>query len=589
MTTPFIEQPLHSDDMRARFAASLETFAAGHIIVPVAITALAVAGFALGYSLSQGVLPLAVVIMVFGVRAFSVSWSEAWWRARLVGLTLVVAGVIAGTFPDNSWDGLAYHQEAVLRLAAGWNPLYEDAAAYGVGNDLYINHYSKLSWISGASILLSTGHIESGKLFNLTLMLAAAAQVMALLLRLTTLPLRTVTAIAAVAALNPVVIYQSTTYYVDGAIASVLTVLVSALTVFVVVQRLRFVVVAVLAACLVINLKFTGLAYAAVLLPLAVPVAWRLRGFRAAAQTAAAGAVAGIVGIVLLGYSPYVRNVVEHGDPFYSAPRSEVAGVRPVNMNDKNRFMRFLLSNLSRTDVVRAPQSTRLKFPFSVGREELRGVYGADLEAGGFGPWYGALLVLAVVGGVALVRDSATRRSGAAALLIAGCLMASIFVHGETWWARYVPQGWLLPVLIALPCLTAPGRSLKWWLGGSIVALASVNLLVIMANVGWNRLTYVKMNRESIAGLQSAPKPVPVYFGPFSSLRQRLHEAGVEFTRVEAVPRSTTARRPFPVPGRGAFWIDCAARIDSGGVKDFDGLSRLAAEPCGRNAEPEQP
>jgi hypothetical protein len=580
---------INADTMRVRLAASLETFAAGHIIVPAAITALAVAGFALGYSLGAWVSPLAVVIMVFGVRAFTVSWSEAWLPAALVGLTLVVAGVVAAIFPDGSWDGLAYHQEGVLRLAAGWNPVYEDAAAYGIGNELYINHYAKLSWMTGASILLSTGHIESGKLFNLTLMLAAAAQVMALLLRFTTLRLRTVTGMAALAALNPVVIYQSTTYYIDGAIASVLTVLVAALTAYIVEQRLRFVVVAVVAACLVINLKFTGLAYAAVLMVLAVPVAWRLHGFRAGVQTAVAGAIAAVVGIVLLGYAPYVRNVVEHSDPFYSAPRVEVGSVRPVNISDKNRFMRFLVSNFSRTETVRSPQSTRLKFPLSAGREELRGAYGADLETGGFGPWYGALLILAAIGGVALVRHSSTRRSGAAVLLIAGCVMASMFVHAETWWARYIPQAWLLPVLIAVPCLSASHRSLRWWLGTSIAALASVNLLVIAANVGWNRLTYLKVNRESIVGLQSAPRPVPVYFGPFRSLRQRLHEAGVEFTIVETVPDSANGRHALPVPGRGAFWFDCSARNNSGGVEGFDGASRLAAEPCSRRASPEQP
>jgi hypothetical protein len=581
------KEALIPDNTRVRFAASLETFAAGSLIVPTAMMALAVAGFALGYSIGSWVVPLAVVIMVLGVRGFTSSWSEALLLASMVALTHVVAGVVSGMFPDNSWDGLVYQQEAVLRLAAGWNPFYEDAAAYGLGNDPFINHYAKLSWINGAALLLGTGHIEIGKLFNFTFMLAAAAQVISLLLRLTAMRLQAAIGIAAVAALNPVAIYQSTTYYVDGTIANVLTVLVAALTAFVATRRLHFAVVAVLAACIVINLKFTGLAYAAVLLLLAVPVAWRFDGIRAGARMVATGVVAAIAGILLLGYSPYVRNVVEHGDPFYSAPHADIASVRPLNINDKNRFTRFLVSNFSRTDMVRAPQSTQLKFPLSASRGELRGVYGADLEVGGFGPWYGALLVLALVGAVALLVHATTRRASAAALLIAGCVIASMFVHGETWWARYIAQGWLIPILVAVPCLGTARRSLRWWLGCSIVAAASVNLLVVAANVGWNRLAYIKTNRESLAGLQSAPQPVPVYFGPFRALRQRLHEAGVTFTEVEDLPDAAIVRHPLPVPGQGAFWLECGAAANSVGPEDFDGPARLAPAPCGKKVEPQ--
>ena len=75
------------DNARVRLAASLETFAAGNLIVPTAMAALAVAGFALGYSLGPWVVPLAVVIMVLGVRAFVNSWSEALLLASMVAVT----------------------------------------------------------------------------------------------------------------------------------------------------------------------------------------------------------------------------------------------------------------------------------------------------------------------------------------------------------------------------------------------------------------------------------------------------------------------------------------------------------------------
>ena len=62
----------------------------------------------------------------------------------------------------------------------------------------------------------------------------------------------------------------------------------------------------------------------------------------------------------------------------------------PANLSESDRFTRFFVSNFSRSELVRPPQSTRLKFPLSIERLELRGLYGADIESGGFGPLYGA-------------------------------------------------------------------------------------------------------------------------------------------------------------------------------------------------------
>ena len=93
--------------------------------------------------------------------------------ATVAALACVAAGLAASVFPDNSWDGLAYHQEAVLRLAAGWNPLFESSGSYGTGEELYLDHYAKGPWIAAAAVLKATGHVEAGKAFNLTTMLAA--------------------------------------------------------------------------------------------------------------------------------------------------------------------------------------------------------------------------------------------------------------------------------------------------------------------------------------------------------------------------------------------------------------------------------
>jgi hypothetical protein len=555
---------------REWLASVLELVATAHLLFPVAIILCAVAGFFVGIAIHPLVLPLAAVLAIVGLRTLGSLWRDVAGIVGIAVITHLAAGAIAYEFPDNSWDGLGYQQEAVVRLAAGWNPVTESANRYGVVEELYLDHYPKASWITAAAVLKTTGHIEAGKLFNLTLMFAAACLCLSALLRLTLLPIAWAAAVSVLIALNPVFVYQGTTFYVDNLVASTLTVIVAGLVVFIAARRRQALVVAMLAALIAINLKFTGLIYTAILFGLAALVVWRQYGLPAASRYAATAAAAGIVGAVALGYAPYVHNLVDHHDPFYPAtPKHgllDTTNQVPANLLHADRVSRFLVSSFSRSEPVRPPQGTRAKFPLSIGPQERRGLYSADLESGGFGPLYGALLLLAGVAAVTLCINRSSRRVAGVVLLIAGCVLATIFVHRETWWARYIPQAWLLPMLIAIPSLCAPRRSVQWWLGSGLVGLAVVNLSVVSANVGWRQLKYARDIRVALQQMSSTAPPVTVYLGPFRSLRQRLTEARIDFRMIETPADSGVtghARNAIPTPGNVAFWLDAQPKQGS--------------------------
>jgi hypothetical protein len=551
---------------RERLASVLELVATAHLLFPVVIILCAVAGFFVGIAIHPLVLPLSVLLAIVGLRTLGNPWRDVAGVVGVAVITHLAAGAIAYEFPDNSWDGLAYQQEAVVRLAAGWNPVTESASRYGVAGvaeEPFVEHYPKASWITAAAVLKATGHIETGKLFNLTLMFAVACLCLSALLRLTLLPIAWAAAVSALIALNPVFVYQGMTFYVDNLVASTLTVVVTGLVVFIAARRRQALVVAMLAAAIAINLKFTGLIYTAILFGLAALVVWRQYGLPAASRYAAAAAAAGIFSAVALGYAPYVHNLVEHHDPFFPAtPKYGMLDTTtqvPANLLHADRFSRFLVSSFSRSETVRPPHGTRAKFPLSIGPQERRGLYSADLESGGFGPLYGALLLLAGVAAVTLCINRSSRRVAGVVLLIAGCVLATIFVHRETWWARYIPQAWLLPMLIAIPSLCAPRRSVQWWLGAGLVGLAVVNLSVVGANVGWRQLKYARDIRVALQQMSSTAPPVTVYLGPFRSLRQRLTEARIDFRMIETPTDSGVtghARNAIPTPGNVAFWLD---------------------------------
>jgi hypothetical protein len=254
-----------------------------------------------------------------------------------------------------------------------------------------------------------------------------------------------------------------------------------------------------------------------------------------------------------------VRNARERGHPLYpvvGAPHYvDTSIMRPVNLTELGRVTRFIVAAFSTTEPVRPPRSTQLKFPLWIAPVEWRGVYGADTESGGFGPLYGALLLLATATALTLVFPRASSHA-AAAVIVAACLMATMFVHTETWWARYVAQAWLIPMLFVAPALsTAPGGPPRV-MGWGLAALATANVLIVGANVAWGQLVYARATAASLGSAAAAPQPVNVYVGPFRPMRRRLVEAGVRFRMHDEPPPSGAVAHPLPAPSNQAVWFE---------------------------------
>jgi hypothetical protein len=541
------------DSWRNHLADYLQAVALANVAFVLMITVFATFGFLVGLRLSTALLPLAAVATFATIRVFTPSWRVASAATAVAAIAHIVAYFLAAFFFDRSWDGLAYHEEAVLQLASGWNPLFHDT------HQIWIDHYPKGSWIAGAAIFLNGGQLEAGKLFNFTLMLAAGAQLAAALLRLTTLRPVTVILIVILGVLNPVAICQTTSFCVDGATASLFTVTAAGLIIYVASPRWSNLALPLFAACLLINLKFTGLIYAVILLLSAVLVVWLHHGFRTAAKLACAAAIVGAIGVLALGYSPYVRNLREKGHPFYplmgQGKVDILTAIRPINIAGKDRFTRFAIANFSRSESVRPPRATTLKFPLRLEPIESSAWGSGNTEAGGFGPFFGALLLMAGVGLCLLLGNRTTRGRVLPMCLIVGSLLLTIFVHADGWWARYAPQAWLIPLLVIIYLLMAPQPGYVWF-GWAMLSLTIANVLIVGLYFSRNEWGYSREVRNSLHEISSAPQPVTVYLGRFQSLRERLREGHVDFKLIETRPdtTATTGWRQLPSPDGDALW-----------------------------------
>lgn len=529
---------------RTELAEITEQAAIGLLTVPVATFVLATAGLAVHIRIHAllliGVAVALAVTIGLGARTRRI----AAWATAIVVTAHVIGLVAALAVSDQSWDGLWYHEEAVVELARGWDPFRQSVMALGTPEHaaLWIDHYPKAAWEAATPWFLATGRIDAGKITNFTLLCAAACLVASTLLRRARMTMAMTAWVTALVAANPVAIYQFTTYDPDGLLACLVTVLAAALLNFACENDWRRLAPACLAIVFLTNLKFTGVAYTVVFVAgAAVALAWRGR-IRVAARLTACTAFVTIFSVGVLGYAPYVQNTLEHRSPIYPLGGPDAYDIttpdRPVNLTPHNRVMRFVIATFSQTGNRMPPDHTVLKWPWSIDRSELEIL--ESLTGGGLGPLFAAALVLSGIAWLGLV-ISATRSDSAVVVLAAWSTIAiSLFVHSEGWWVRYVPQAWLLVPLTAIGALLAPQRFLRG-VGLTILVLLSADDGLVCRGVARAERWRIAASREAIAELRAAPKPVHVYLHAFPGYREKLLEAGIPF--VEIPPPAYTSTR----------------------------------------------
>ncbi len=498
--------------------------------IPAGTLLSACAGLALGRPVS------ALHLVAGGLLAAGVALGGARWReegaARRAALALAAATLVSAAAVwiapwrfDTTWDGQAYHQQAVVALARGWNPLGPPLTAADFLSYGNVNYQAKGAWVVEAAVYRATGRIETAKALHLLTMAGAFLAALGALAAVAGLGRAAALCVAAVIAANPVVLNQAFTFYVDGDVASSIAALV-ALASLAVARRDRLALAGMaLVTVLLANAKLTGLVYAVLLLAAAAAAALLAAGVRRALVVGAAGGIALLVAVFGPGWNPYVTNTLREGHPFHpvAGPRAQdiARTSRPESFGPMNRFERLARSTFAITSN-EIERGARPKVPFVVLGEEGGHCGSCDVRLAGLGPLFSGALVL---GAAALVL--ARRRPALAGGLVAAVLLGTVLATAEGWWARLAPQLWLVPVALALPALVAPGRR------GARVAAALV-FVVLAADAGlagvnsWSRSRRVERAlRQQLAELARSPAPVEVRLHEFEAAGVRLSEAGV--------------------------------------------------------------
>jgi hypothetical protein len=523
-----------------------------------------------GYPISAVLLPLA--LLMTGITQFFAAkqlFEQEATRifSRSMGLVLGLAllcGLFANAIYDTSFDGQWYHQQMISEMKNGFNPYLktlpvpEDepapavkdawctgAAQPGTASDsisavnlvyLDINHFAKGIEIVEAAVYRLTGRIETGKAVNALALLASLCFCLSLLHRLDLFSPGKNRLIAALAAFNPITVAQLSSYCVDGILYSFFLCLfaVAGLCVTNPDKYYRYALGLLIMIC--VNIKFTALAYTVVFCGGFLLILLIRRDLLLCKKIFYTACLSGAIGVCFIGFHPYMTNLISTGQPLYGLQetRREIYDITPSLLRDRNRFSKLFISLATRSDDEAAsqdPPAAALKIPFSMNRQELLNANAAELKLAGFGPFFSGALLLAVLllawTAFHAGRDPAFR----GALAVLGIILLSVLIVPDCWWARFVPQCWLLPLLVLLLAeyLSVPRSRL---LKPLLYAAIALNVAWALTGILYNMVISSHI-RYQLIQLQALSEPISVEYcayRPFRSNGIRFSENHIRFT-----------------------------------------------------------
>ncbi|EDM38243.1 hypothetical protein PBAL39_01472 [Pedobacter sp. BAL39] len=456
-------------------------------------------------------------------------------KAVLISISIIIASILCSLyFYDVSYDGQSYHMEGIYQLKNGWNPV-KALLPDSVNMAIYINHYAKGVELPQSAIYSMINKIEAGKATNLIILAATFCLTLSCLLSFDKLPTRKSILIGFIACFNPVTVNQLISTYVDGQLSLILICFL--VTILLITRNANPTNLMLLSVVIIIagNIKFTSLVY--IVLFSAAFLLWLLINKRidVLKSTLYTALASGLISVAVVGYNPYLVNTTEFGHPFYPLMGKKTVDIMTHNLPNgfegRNMFDKFFTSLFARTDnvMVGNGKEVTMKLPFSINKTDVVGAYQIDTRIAGFGPLFSAIFILSHL---LLLMLLIGQRPGWHSLknwiYFLGVITVSIIIIPESWWARYTPQLWCVPLTFLLMTERLADKNRFRFLKTAIYVIFLVNMSFTLLGLRFNWMM-TRMIDEQMHTLKAAKQPITVNWGASTANRVRFMELGIPY------------------------------------------------------------
>ena len=287
------------------------------------------------------ILPISfLVLSLFSIISLKTIWPFIFYLA-----VFILSIIISYVFFDMSYDGKAYHQSAIYHLSKDFNPYFDILSKKDTQYYTYINHYPKVFEIVSSSIYAFTDKIQTAKCFNLIFIFSNIIIGFFLIKECLGFNKLLTSIFSLIIALNPVVISQICTFYVDGFMYSTIVALIYAILLRVKNTSTLINISIFLLSVILCNIKFTSLVYFFIIFFSATGLFLLYNDKKSFSFILKNGILTIVLGIAFLGYNPYVKNYKAGNHIFYPIYGEKkidiITHVSPTEFKGKNRFEKF--------------------------------------------------------------------------------------------------------------------------------------------------------------------------------------------------------------------------------------------------------
>ncbi|NQX84814.1 MAG: hypothetical protein HRT67_02640 [Flavobacteriaceae bacterium] len=443
----------------------------------------------------------------------------------LVIIFFVISVAFTGFYIDLTFDGQAYHQEMMIQMRKGWNPLYNAIDASN-NQAVWVNHYPKSFEIIGTAFYSVFNTIKSTKAINLIFLVLSFLYVKNYLFAIRMEKLKAYK-ISFFVAFNPIIITQLNTNLIDGFLYAVSVILVCSYLMRA--KQKKYFIDFILALLILFNVKFTGVVFATCLTGILLVYSY-VKGESIIVL------IKRVVVLMLISLpfivTPYLKNVYTNGHVFHPLMGKYKIDFAedyvPDILKHKGSLERLVVTNFvsigNRSD-------SYFKIPFTFNLQELKKLNNGSPRVGTFGVMWGGILLFSFVAYLWGVFKNRKKFKFSILEFIIITIIALMFLNKAGWWLRYTPYVWTIPLLLFLS-INRYNKNSQFLNVLSVSAVVNT-VLILVISIGLRAVDSFKMHQE-LKQLSAMNKEVTVDFNAYLGNKVLFEEYKIEYIEKDA-------------------------------------------------------